>query len=161
MGICKDWWIFSSAAVYSQFHKIIHNYGWWITNFSHCSKAYQKDPKSTPEASKWHPKWPLLGPQNHPGMQHAAKPEKNTKSWPKLAPTGTQKWDRNRKKHEKVCSKIVLRKKIQKIHKLWHLRICKTMVFVWEGLQFSQCPEIPKLDAKSDPKGPQMAPQIC
>ena len=34
------------------------------------------------------------------------------------------------------------------------------MVFVQEGLQFSLFPGIPKIDPKSDPRGPQMAPKI-
>ena len=38
--------------------------------------------------------------------------------------------------------------------------MCKTMVFVQEGLQFSLFPGTPKIDPKSDPKAPQMAPKM-
>ena len=34
------------------------------------------------------------------------------------------------------------------------------MVFVQEGLQFSQFPGTPKIDPKSDPKAPQMTPKM-
>ena len=38
--------------------------------------------------------------------------------------------------------------------------MCKTMVFVQEGLQFSLFPGTPKKDFKSDPKALQMAPKM-